>query len=360
MLAALWVATVCSLLTASSARSFLGFCSFRLLTGVGLGALLPVSVAYLNEFAPHRLAQRFATWGWGLGFSAGGVAASVVGVFLTPSLGWPILYYVASLSGVLAAVCHWALPESPQFLAVRGRTEGIADILARLNKAAAGRYRSPGVTFMMPEPGQSAGSLRLLLSARYRRTTIAVWSAAFCVLFSIYGLTGWVPTAMMQRGESFAASFAFGALVLAMNFFGTLACGTVIDRVGRAKWAMAGWWTAGALSVAVLGFVDAHGVNIASLAAAGFFVLGGQGALNNTTAAWYETEVRGTALGWMLGIGRLGGILGPVFTGWIQEAYPGAHALFVAIALAALGGAVAISQAGPHRVQASAGIEDEP
>jgi AAHS family 4-hydroxybenzoate transporter-like MFS transporter len=349
LIGALWIATLFSFATAILARSFFVFCALRLLTGIGLGTLLPVSVAYLNEFAPHRLKHRFATWGWGLGFSTGGIAASVVGVFLTPSLGWPILYYFASLSAVIAVTCHRSLPESPQFLAVRGRHAGIAGILSRVNPAQASRYHDPEAQFVIQEPGYHAGSLRRLFSPEYRRTTLAVWSAAFFVLFSIYGLTGWVPTVMMQRGETFAVSFGFGALLLGMNFFGTMACGTVIDRAGKAHWAMAAWWSAGALSVAALGFINLHAVNMVALAAAGFFILGGQGALNNTTASWYETEVRGTALGWMLGMGRLGGILGPVISGAIQEVYPGAHALFVAIALSALAGAVSVSLAGPRR-----------
>src|SRR6476661_913657 len=89
LLIALWVATLFSLATAVAARSFWSFCALRFLTGVGLGVLLPVSIAYLNEVSPSRVRAQFATWGWCLGFSLGGVAASVVGVFLTPRFGWP-------------------------------------------------------------------------------------------------------------------------------------------------------------------------------------------------------------------------------------------------------------------------------
>jgi AAHS family 4-hydroxybenzoate transporter-like MFS transporter len=342
LLAALWVATAFSLVTAGFARSFATFCALRLLTGIGLGTLLPVSVAYLNEFAPARLKHSFATWGWGLGFSLGGIAASVVGIFLTPSWGWPVLYYVASLSALLAVACHAALPESPQFLALRGRHADIARVLTRLHPARAAAYAPTGVRFVLPEPGQHAGSVSLLFAPQYRRTTLSAWAAAFFALFSIYGLTGWVPTAMMQRGETFAASFAFGAVILAMNFVGTLACGAVINRRGAPHLAIAAWWACGAIAIAILGLANVPVLNGLCLAAAGFFVLGGQGALNNATASWYATEVRGTALGWMLGVGRLGGILGPVITGALKDVVPGAGALFGAIAAAAMAGAVSI------------------
>src|SRR6266852_1849234 len=83
LLAALWIATLFSFATAVLANSFLTFCGLRLLTGIGLGALLPVGVTYINEYAPRRFAQRFSLWGWALGFAAGGVAASAIGIYLT-------------------------------------------------------------------------------------------------------------------------------------------------------------------------------------------------------------------------------------------------------------------------------------
>lgn len=343
LLAALWIATAFSLATAIVADSARSFAALRFVTGIGLGTLLPVSVAYLNEFAPLRLKHSFATWGWGLGFSLGGICASFIGIFLTPTWGWPALYYFASLSGVLALVCHLLLPESPQFLAVRGLTAEIPRVLARLRPERASLYGRPDVRYAIDESRQHAGSVTQLFAPRYRRTTVAAWTAAFFILFAIYGLTGWVPTAMMQRGETFAASFGFGALILAMNFFGTLGCGAAIEPLGGAHRAMSLWWLAGAAAIGLLGVVNLSAVNMVCLAAAGFFVLGGQGALNNATAAWYATEIRSTALGWMLGVGRLGAILGPVIAGALKDLYPGGGALFAAIAAASLGGAIAIS-----------------
>ncbi len=144
LLAALWIATIFSFATAVLARSFLWFCALRLLTGIGLGTLLPIGVTYMSEYAPRRFVNTFSLWGWAFGFAAGGVAASAVGIFLTPALGWQALYYVASLSVVLLAICHAALPESLQFAAMRGRMQDIAKILGRLNPVNSARYRRAG------------------------------------------------------------------------------------------------------------------------------------------------------------------------------------------------------------------------
>jgi MFS family permease len=348
LLVALWVATIFSLATAVFANSFWSFCGFRLLTGIGLGALLPIGVTYVNEYAPRRFANTFSTWGWAFGWAAGGVVASAIGIFLTPTLGWQALYYVASLSIVLVVVCHVALPESLQFVAMRGQTEGIAAILSRLNPSQSSRYTASGAQFVFPEPRDRVASVSLLLSARYRKTTLAVWAAAFCILFGILGLTAWVPTAMMQRGETFAASFGFGALIQVMAFVGSLFCGYFADRSEMDRGAMVIWWLGGAVSVGVLALVNIHALNVFCVGAAGFGILGGQNILNNFTAASYDTEVRGTAVGMMLGVGRLGAILGPFSTGLLQQVYPGSFGLFAAIGVAVLLGACAILFAHPR------------
>jgi MFS family permease len=348
LLVALWIATIFSLATAVFANSFWSFCGFRFLTGIGLGALLPIGVTYVNEYAPRRFANTFSTWGWAFGWAAGGVVASAVGIFLTPTLGWQALYYAASLSILLVVVCHVALPESLQFAAMRGQTEGIAAILSRLNPSQSSRYTAPGAQFVFPEPRDRVASVSLLLNARYRKTTLAVWAAAFCILFGILGLTAWVPTAMMQRGETFATGFALGALIQVMAFVGSLVCGFLAERNGSDRGAMFIWWLGGTLSVWMIALVNNHLLNVICVGAAGFCILGGQNILNNFTAASYDTEVRGTAVGMMLGVGRLGAILGPFSTGLLQQVYPGSFGLFIAIGVAVLLGACAILFARPR------------
>jgi MFS family permease len=343
LLSALWVVTIFSFLTAALGRSFLSFCGLRLLTGFGMGALLPLGVTYVNEYAPRRLANTFAMWGWSFGWAAGGIVAAAIGIYLTPVFGWQALYYSASLSILLVLVCHVALPESLQFSAMKGDWRGIAEVLCRLNPSQARRYSAPDAKFIFPEPSDRRASVSLLLASHYRRTTLAVWVAAFFILFGIWGLSGWVPTAMMQRGEGFATSFSFGALIQAMAFVGGLLCGYVADRAGWDREAMAVWWLGGALSVGMLALFNVHALNVICVGAAGFCILGGQNVLNNFTAASYDTEVRGTGVGMMLGVGRAGGILGPYVTGLLQQHTPGTSGLFIAIGAASLIGAMAIA-----------------
>jgi len=133
-----------------------------------------------------------------------------------------------------------------------------------------------------------------------------------------------------------------------MAFVGSLLCGYIADRGGRDREAMAVWWLGGAISVGILVVVNIHLLNVICVGAAGFCILGGQNVLNNFTAASYDTEVRGTAVGMMLGVGRAGGILGPFITGLLQQHTLGTAGLFVAIGAASLIGGLAIVFASPR------------
>ena len=335
LLAGLWITSIFTLLTAMLANSFVSFCALRLLTGLGLGVLLPLATTYINELAPRRVANTFALWGVALGWAAGGTIAGVVGVFATPALGWQSLYWAGSLSFLLLPFMHVMLPESPKFLAIQGRAAEIRDMLSKLRPERAQVYASAKFS---GDSGQTASNQVLeLLKPRYRRTTIAIWATAFLSLFCIFGLSGWIPTVMIQRGETFAASFGFGALMQIMSFVGGIALGHLVDRSGLSRGLLSLWWVLGGCAVLTLVFLNDHVVNVTCVAAAGFFIIGAQFVLNNFTAAAYETNVRATAVGMELGVGRFGAILGPFVAGALQQTYQSSLPMFVTIGLAALG-----------------------
>jgi len=342
LLAGLWIINVMTLLTAMFATDFASFCGLRFLTGLGLGVLLPLGTTYINELAPQRVSNSFSLWGVTFGWSLGGVVAGLVGVFLTPTYGWQILYFAGTMSIPLTLVVHAVLPESPKFLAARGRVEELRALMSRLRPERRGFYES--AVFRTTEHTVSQNTIAALLAPRYRRVSLTIWLTAFLTLFAIFGLTGWIPTVMIKRGETFAASFGFGALLQAMSFFGGLMLATLADRGFAATPRLLGtWWAIGGLAVGALVFVNGHGFNIAVVAIAGFCVIGAQHVLNNFTANSYETGLRASGVGMELGVGRVGAILGPYVIGLLQQATGGPDAVFWAISGAAIVAAAVIS-----------------
>jgi AAHS family 4-hydroxybenzoate transporter-like MFS transporter len=254
LIGALWIAAAFTLATALFATNFATFCSLRFLTGLGLGALLPAGITYINEIAPNRIRNSFSVWGWLLGWVLGGIAAAAAGIILTPHFGWQALYFLGSSSFLIAIACQIFLPESPAYSALRGDSGAVSAFLMRFDPAHAKKYEN--ARFVLPEDSSNVGSFGLLMSPRYRRTTISVWLASFCCLFAMFGLTGWLPTVLLNRGDGFVASFGSGALLLVMSLVGGLGTGAIADRTHRDRTLMVVSLIAGACSIFALTFVQ--------------------------------------------------------------------------------------------------------
>jgi AAHS family 4-hydroxybenzoate transporter-like MFS transporter len=356
LLGGLWITSIFTLLTAIFADSFLSFCALRLCTGLGLGVLLPLATTYINELAPRRVTNTFALWGVALGWALGGTVAGLVGVFATPAFGWKALYWVGSMSFLLLPFLHAQLPESPKFLVLKNRSEEIRALLRRLRPERASFYASADIA--VARRPELDNPVSVLLTQKYRRTTLSIWLSAFLSLFCIFGLTGWIPTVMMQRGETFSASFGFGAVMQIMSFLGALVLGHLIDRFGKSRGLLAVWWAIGGLAVLALVAFNSHIVNVTAVAVAGCCILGAQFVLNNFTAASYETGVRATAVGMELAIGRVGAILGPLVAGTLQQIYQSPVPMFVSIGLSAISaGAIILLAERPSAEQVNAAGE---
>jgi MFS family permease len=356
LLGGLWITSIFTLLTALFADSFFSFCALRLCTGLGLGVLLPLATTYINELAPRRVTNTFALWGVALGWALGGTAAGLVGVFATPTFGWKALYWVGSMSFLLLPFLHAQLPESPKFLVLKNRSDEIRALLRRLRPERATLYASAELS--LARPPELNNPVAVLLRPKYRRTTLSIWLSAFLSLFCIFGLTGWIPTVMMQRGETFSASFGFGAVMQIMSFLGALVLGHLIDRLGKSRGLLAVWWATGGLAVLALVAFNSHLVNMTAVAAAGFCIIGAQFVLNNFTAASYETGARATAVGMELAIARVGAILGPLVAGTLQQIYQSPAPMFVSIGVAAIAaGAIILLAERPSVEQVNAAAE---
>jgi AAHS family benzoate transporter-like MFS transporter len=322
MLLALWLLTGASLLLATIVDSPVSFSVCRLLLGCALGMITPLALTCINEWAPRKQANTYANWVFQFGFSMGGISAGIAGIWLTPHFGWQSLYYLGALSFLAAIAATLWLPESLQFLALNHRDDEIAKILAQMRPGRARAYR--GAYFEMPTENAPRGSIVALLAPRYRRNTIVLWIVGFLGLFSIHGLTGWLPTLVVAQGQAVSSAFGYGTLVMVAAIFGSLFMGWIADRLGSRTRAMSIGYGIAALSMAGLAYFlgSANGVTLVLVAATGFFIFGAHAVLNNYQAMTYGTEVRSTGVGVAQALSRVGGILGPLIVGWVASVEP--------------------------------------
>ncbi len=135
----------------------------------------------------------------------------------------------------------------------------------------------------------------------------------------MYFLISWIPTLVVEAG--FAIRYATWATV-ALNLGGAtgpLLLAQLTARYG-ARYALPAALLLAALSVVITGRVHQSLPLLLTLVfCCGFFSFGAQISLNALTAYIYPTQARSTGVGWALGIGRIGSILGPLVGGLLLQ-----------------------------------------
>jgi MFS transporter, AAHS family, 4-hydroxybenzoate transporter len=149
----------------------------RFLTGLGMGGVVPNVIALLTETAPKSYRATFVMIAY-VGYSMGNAAIGQVAAWFIPEFGWPVVFVVASVTGlVLCAVITVALPESISYLIV---TKPDAPQLKRLIGRLAPGEDLDNARFVLGRTDTERNfSLRLLFSGYRRIATPLLWLAYF-------------------------------------------------------------------------------------------------------------------------------------------------------------------------------------
>jgi MFS transporter, AAHS family, 4-hydroxybenzoate transporter len=310
----------------------------RFLTGLGLGGAMPNAIALTAEYNPQR---RRATMVMIMfcGFSVGAALGGLLAADLIPRLGWRSVFIVGGIAPLLMVpALAWRLPESIRFLAAAGRAqERVAGLLKRMSPAT---VFAPDARFVVHEAHLTGIPFVHLFREGRAAVTLLLWVVFFMSLLDLYFLASWLPTVINDLGASVSLAVVIGSLLQVGGVVGTLALGSVIDRFSFRALALV--YFGAVFAVGAIGQLG-HSAVLVSMAifAAGFCVVGGQIAANALTAGFYPTSVRATGVGWALGIGRIGSIVGPLVGGVLLAEKWSASAVFMAAAGAALCAAVA-------------------
>lgn len=270
------------------------FVAGRIVTGLGVGGLLPTAVALASEFAP--VGGRSRALGAVLtGPPLGMVLAAYVASELTPAHGFRPVYALAGFGLLLVPLLVVLLPESPAHLAARERPDGAG----------------PAGT-----PARSVVSA--VIGPRVLTGTLLVWATTFCSLLTAFGATTWLPQVMQSSGYGMASSIQFLAVYCLGAVVSTLVASRIADATGPKILVVIGFVCAAAALLAISGRPPT-GVLYVLVLLAGFGGYGTQNLLNDFIARHYPAPARAGGLGWALAFGRLGAILGPTFGAWAAE-----------------------------------------
>jgi MFS transporter, AAHS family, 4-hydroxybenzoate transporter len=326
-----------SLLTAR-AQSVEAMLWLRLFTGFGLGGAMPNATALTSEYMPRRLRATGVMLMF-FGFSMGAAIGGFVAAGIITRYGWPAVFIVGGLLPCVTALFLLGLPESIRFLILKGgENQRVAQLLRQV---APGATVLPDASFTLTEGRKTGFPVSHLFTDGRARTTLLLWIVFFMSLLDLYFLNSWLPTVIHDAGVPLEQAIVITAMFQVGGAAAAIVLGRVVDR--QMSYAVLAWvYLGAALCVFLIGLVNGTAaIETAAVFAAGFCVIGGQTCSNSLAAESYPTAVRSTGVGWALGIGRIGSIVGPVLGGLLLSFNWGMRRVFLAAALPAIVAALA-------------------
>lgn len=363
-----WAIAICialfSVFTAAAgfAKDPLTFAILRFLAGVGIGGVMPNVVAQMTEYAPKKIRATLVTLMFS-GYAVGGIVAALLGKGLIEAYGWQSVFFAAVLPVVLIPVILKSLPESMPFLLAKGRTEELKQIAAKLEP----NYKPVRTDrFAVPaeDKADSAPIAHLFREGR-GFSTVMFWVAFFMCLFMVYALSSWLTKLMAGAGYSLGSALTFVLVLNVGAMIGAVGGGWLADRF-HIKIVLASMYALAAISITLLGYKMPTELLFLVVGLAGASTIGTQIVANAYTGQFYPTAIRATGLGWALGIGRGGAIVAPVLIGVLVGMNLPLQQNFIAIAIPAVIGMVAVlmiqhdRSASAHQEDVSAEISDPP
>ncbi len=282
----------------------------RIVAGLGLGGELPVVATLVSEFSPRAQRGRMIVllesfWAYGT------LAAGLVALFVLPQFGWRGAFVVAALPALYVAYLRSALPESPRYLAQRGRTAEADAIVRRVERAGGGALLTLGAAVAPARSGRT-GIAELWSPALAKRTAM-LWILWFGIVFTYYGIFLYVPSLLAARGLSEVRSNEFFFLSTIAQIPGYFSAAWLVERWGR-KPTLVTYLLGTAAAAFLFGNAGTGTDAFIYIALLSFFNLGAWAIVYTYSPELYPTAIRATGAGIAAAVGRIGGIIGPFLT----------------------------------------------
>ena len=301
------------------------------MTGLGIGAMLASLTTIVAEYASDR--RRAAAIGFSMaGYPIGAIFGGFATLYLLEAFGWQAVFLFGGLlTGLMIPLSLVFLPESIEYLLTRRDP----DTLKRINRVL-GKMKKPQLDRLPdiePVPATVANRVTELLAPAFRRQTALVWAVFFLTLSSLYFAQTWTPQIIVDAGFDLSEGVSVGVLIQVGALLGILVIGVLTARLSVATTAalLMGFgfvaMAAFSLTLGQIGTLSALAVCI------GLGVNAAVIALYALVADVYPVNIRTTAIGWAIGVGRFSAVLSPAIAGFVLDLGVEEGTLFLIFAL---------------------------
>jgi MFS transporter, AAHS family, 4-hydroxybenzoate transporter len=274
-----------SVIGTSFAQSLPQLIGFRLVSGIGIGGMLASTATLTAEYAPAKTKDFWVSFVMA-GYPIGAVLSGLATAQIIVQSGWQTVFLLAGVVTLLTLPLVWFfLGES--FRPKTGQTEPSG----RLEK-------------------NTAPSVRSLLGL----PTYLLWTGLFMCFATLYFLTSWIPKLATTAGLPLELAIYAGTVYNLGAFFGIITQGYLSGRFGLRQ-TICGFLFGTAGLMAGFGLVTGSAWVLVIMGFIGFGIQGGFVGLYSVAARLYPTQIRATGVGWAMGLGRVGSIVGPLAGG---------------------------------------------
>lgn len=282
----------------------------RFLSGIGIGSMLASTAALTAEYTPDKSRDFWVSFVIS-GYPVGAVLSGMVAASVVPQSGWQTMFQLAGLASfVTIPLIVLFLSESIDFYLnkqPKGALKKVNTILGKMNLEP--------LTALPEKISKAAGiPAKRLVSNEYKIPTIQLWTALFLAFGCLYFLTSWIPKMAESTGLSMSLAIYAGTVFNIGAWVGIILQGYFSSKFGLKK-TIAVYLVFTAILMMVFRWFIGSDWLLFVFGLLGFTLQGGFVGLYAVAARMYPTEFRTTGLGWAIGVGRLGGVIGPAVGG---------------------------------------------
>jgi len=322
----------------------------RFIAGLGIGGVLPVCTAQMGEYSPLKLRTRLITLVFA-GYSVGGILVALTAKQLIESYGWQWVFYVAGLPVLLIPFILKSMPQSLGYLLRNGRQDELREIVGKIEPGHA-VADTLVVTGNVAMQNTEATPVRDLFKQGRGFSTVMIWTAFMTGLFMVYALNSWLTKLMAMAGFSLGSALNFVIVFNLGSIAGAMVGGWLSDKLSI-KHVLVCFYITGAIALTLLGYTRDTTALFAVVFLVGASTLGTQLLAYAYAGDFYPSEIRSTGVGFASGVGRIGAIVAPVLIGWLVSLSLPLQQNFMAISLAGLIGALAVTLINQSRAQST-------